>query len=127
MKPEKNNLELREKVLRVISERSFASPITGNAIAERVGSEWRSVAQCVEELRLMGFKIGSSKRKPMGYFLAREPSELRETTARMKQGCLVQLRQLQRMNTWNEREPTIWEGEALHFVAQTIKEAGEMV
>jgi len=115
--------ELYMKVLRVISDRTIENPITGNAIGELVGVDWRTVAQCVEELRFMRFKIGSSKKKPMGYFLARNPDEMKETTERIKQTCLVQLAQLKRMNTWDESAPTIWEGDALYHIQKIIAEA----
>lgn len=115
--------DLREKVLRVISDRNISNPITGAAIGELVGTDWRSVALCIEMLRFNGFKIGASKSKPMGYFLARTPEEMRETSERIRQGCLVQLRMLKHINTWNGNTPTLWEGDALHFIQQTIAEA----
>jgi len=116
-------LELQMKVLRVIEDRTIGNPITGDAIAEKVGSQWREVAMCISALRYQGFKIGSSKVKPMGYFIARTPEEIKETVDRMKQTCIVQLRLLHKMNAWNGSQPTLWEGDALQFVKQTLKEA----
>lgn len=118
--------ELLVKILRVISDRTIDNPITGDAIGEMVNCEWRQVARKVEELRFMGFKIGSSKTKPMGYFLARTPEEMRPTSERMKQSCLVQLAQLKRMNTWNDVEPTIWEGDALYHIEKIIADANHI-
>jgi len=123
----KKDSDLNMRVLKVISDRSIDNPITGDAIGEKVNADWRSIAQCVEELRFMGFKIGSSKRKPFGYFLAHTPEEMQETSDRIKQQCLVQLAQLKRMNTWNEVQPTIWEGDALYHIQKTIADAGGLI
>jgi hypothetical protein len=115
--------ELHTRVLRVISDRTIENPITARAIGELINADVRTIAQCVEELRFMSFKIGSSKKSPMGYFLARNPEELKETSERMKQTCLVQLAQLKRMNTWNSIQPTIWEGDALYHIQRIIADA----
>jgi len=114
--------EMSVRVLNVISQRTIDNPITGEAIAQQVGTNWRSVAACVETLRFLGFKIGSSKTKPMGYFLARTPNEMRPTAERMKQTCLVQLKQVQRMYMWNGDQPTIFDDHDLAEVDDAVRE-----
>lgn len=114
--------ELVVRVLNVISQRTIDNPITGDAIAQLVSTNWRTVAGCVETLRFLGFKVGSSKTKPMGYFLARTPEEMRSTAERMKQTCLVQLKQVQRMYMWNGNQPTIFDGHDLAEVDDAVRE-----
>ena len=114
--------EMTMRVLKVISDRTIENPITGEGIAQMVGSEWRMVARSVETLRFLGFKIGSSKTKPMGYFLARSPEEMRPTAERMKRTCLVQLKQVQRMYMWSGNQPTIFDGHDLAEVDDAIQE-----
>lgn len=109
------------KVLRIISDHTIHEPITGEVIAQMIGATWRQVAHAVEVLRYMGFKIGSSKTKPMGYFLARTREEIEPTAIRMKKQCLVQLKQVQQMYVWNN-QPTIFDGVALADVEKAVEE-----
>ncbi len=115
-----NDLVMR--VLKMISDRTIDNPIIGDAIADQLGTNWRTVANCVEILRYIGFKIGSSKTKPMGYFLARTREEMRPTAERTKQSCLKQLKQVQRMYQWDGEEPTLFDGRDLAEVDDAIQE-----
>ncbi len=110
------------RALKIISEHTIDNPITGDSIALQMNTDWRTVAGYIEVLRFLGFKIGSSKIKPMGYFLARTPEEMRPTAERMKQTCLVQLKLVQRMFQWNGDQPTIFDGHDLAEVDDAIQE-----
>lgn len=116
-----NKPTLTLKVLQIISEHTIESPITGESIAQLTGTTWREVAHIIEMLRFMGFKIGSSKTKPMGYFMARHPEEIRPTAERMKKQCLVQLKQVQKMYVW-DNQPTIFDSVELEAIDKAINE-----
>lgn len=114
--------EMAMKVLRIVSERSIENPITGGAIAGMLGIQWRAVADCIEALRFSGFKIGSSKKEPMGYFLAKYPEEMIGTICRMRETCKVQLAMLKKMATWDNIQPTLYEGYELDQIDKALQE-----
>lgn len=105
------NTMLALRVLARIQQHTIEQPITGEALAAEFSTSWRKVAEIVEELRDAGHKIGSSKSKPMGYFLARHPSELISTLNHLEGQAKKILARRNRLAWWGGSQPTIFEGD----------------
>lgn len=106
---QQNEVGLALAVLRVLSRHTIDDPITGEALGMMFGITKRKVADIIREARLQGHKIGSSKVKPYGYFLAREPSELAEVVGHMRNEALNILVAVNRLTDWDSTQPTVWE------------------
>jgi biotin operon repressor len=107
-----DEVKLTLAVLRVIGSHTKDNPITGEAVGEMFGITQRKVAEIVREARLQGHKIGSSKSRPCGYFMARDASELEGVILHLKNEATNILLAVSRLQDWTTTQPTIWEAEA---------------
>lgn len=105
------NTTLTLRVLARIQQYTIEQPITGEALAAEFGTSWRKIAEIVEELRDAGHKIGSSKSKPMGYFIARHPAELQGTLNHLEGQAKKILARRNRLAWWGGSQPTVFEQE----------------
>lgn len=103
--------QLALRILARIQEYDIKAPITGEALAQEFGTNWRKVADIVEQLRDAGHKIGSSMSKPMGYFLARSPEDLQGTLTHLESRAKKILARRNRLAWWGGAQPTIFEQE----------------
>lgn len=101
------------RVLKRIQQHTSTNPITGGSLAAEFGTTWRRVATVVEDLRDSGHKIGSSKSDPMGYFLARHPSELTSTLDHLEGQAKKILARRNRLANWGSAQSTIFESEVV--------------
>ncbi len=105
------NTTLALRILARIQQYTIENPITGEALAVEFGTNWRKVAEVVEDLRDTGHKIGSSLKKPMGYFLARHPAELLGTLEHLDSRANKIRARRNRLANWGGTQPTIFEQE----------------
>jgi len=102
-----NGLALQ--ILRVIQEHTASGPITGKALALRFQTDLRSITTCIEHLRNLGFRIGASKGKRLGYFHARTIEEILPTIEQRRSQALKILIGNKKMLESKEGQSTIWD------------------
>jgi len=107
----KNSMKLALNVLKVIERHTIDNPIKGHVLAEMFNTSWRTIADVIEILRDCGYKVGSNKSNPMGYFIARNPEELLDTTLHMEEMAKKILSRINKMRKWDQTNPTIFEQE----------------
>jgi len=126
MNSSKRDTMLHLRVLAVLKTRTITNPITGQTLADEFGVDWRKIAEIINLLRRAGHKIGSSKGGkdlsgnviPMGYFVARDPSEIVGTVKHMKEEAIQILSMAKKLETWGTN-PTLFEEQIdLHSVKE---------
>ena len=104
------DMQIALRVLKRIEEHTIREPITIPALAAEFGIAEREVKSCIVELVEAGHKVGSNKSKPMGVFIARDPSEIYETAMRLHREGLKYLARSKKLREgWGE-QVSVWEG-----------------
>jgi biotin operon repressor len=109
----KRDMKLALSMLKIIERHDINNPVKGQALAEMLNISWRNVADIIEILRDCGYKIGSNKGNPMGYFVARDAGELHDTTMHMENMAKKILSRVNKMRNWGTSQPTVFEQEVL--------------
>lgn len=124
MTPHKRDTQLSLRILKRIEQHTKPHPIKIKALEAEFGVTNRDVKSRIADLIDAGYKIGSSKREPMGVFMATHPTEVLETVKRMKDEGLKYLVRARKLLTWDEQQPTVFE--QMPELDQAIEEAAQM-
>lgn len=96
-------------MLKRIEQHTIENPITIPTLAQEFAIDERKAKECIGVLVDNGFKIGSSKRKPYGMFIARNPEEIYETAMRLREEGLHYLWRAKKLLDFKGAEPTLFE------------------
>lgn len=105
----RRDIQLPLRILARIQEHTREHPITYKTLAEEFQVDWRKVAEIVLELVDAGHKIGTSKTKPLGCFLAKDPAELLDTIERLRTEARKMFARSNRLADWGHTQPTVFE------------------
>lgn len=96
----RRDIQLPLRILARIQQHTRENPITYKALAEEFQTDWRSIAEIVLELVDAGHKIGTSKTKPLGCFLAKDPADLADTIERLRKEARKMFARSNRLADW---------------------------
>lgn len=128
MRQHHREVQLSLRILKRIEQHTKPNPIKIKALEAEFNITNRDVKSHIAELIDAGYKIGSSKRKPMGVFMATHPTEVLETVKRMKDEGIKYLVRARKLLTWNEQQPTVFEQmpELDEAIEEAVRMEGEL-
>ena len=109
MNSARRDIQLPLRILARIQQHAAKDPIKIRMLADEFNIGERVVKGCIYELVDAGHKIGSSKKEPMGVFIATHPSELFETARRIHDEGIKFLVRAKKLMDWGGIEPTVFE------------------
>lgn len=104
-----NDTQLALRILSAIQRHGIEHPIPGHQLAEMFDIDLRRVQSIVEELVDSGQKIGSSMKRPCGYFLAKHPDELTETAEILRTRGRKYFARANKLLDFGSNQPTVFE------------------